>query len=58
MIDYKAILTGLCLMALGASSKAIVDVAKLQENSKNNKEVIKETRQMVYEIHRHLLKGN
>jgi len=51
----EGVIIGICLAAITASAKAIVDVASLKQNTKNNHEIIKEMRQDIRDIHKHLL---
>lgn len=52
----EAIIIGICLTAIGASAKAIIDVAVLQENKQNVKEDITEIKKDLREIKNYLLK--
>lgn len=50
-----SLISGICLMAIGASSKAIIDVAVLKAENKTTKELLKEVRDDVKHIRNHLI---
>lgn len=52
---FEAIVVGVCLTAIGASAKAIVDVAVLQENKQNVHEDIQEIKQDIRSIKNYLI---
>ena len=51
-----AVASGMILMALGASAKAIIDVEVLKAENMNLKELVIEVRQDVKEIKTHMIK--
>lgn len=50
------LIVGLCVTAIAASAKAIIDVAVLKSENVTTKELLKEVRQDVKDIHKHILK--
>ena len=50
------LLVGICLMAIGSSAKAILDVAVLKAENKNSKELLHEIRKDVKEMRKYLVK--